>query len=399
MDTPDQVPGRKKISTRLVPTPDQVQGRKESKFKAQMDEKENDRQIKALKDRVEVLENQLKSRSSSDADSVKCATLEKALYHSTQYIDRLTAELETVKKQSAQEMNRLRFALEIAKKESAQEIHRLKAALETAKLSKVVGEKPMKDNTNIADLSDKNRPTKLGELYTELYDNEWTDAYVALTQSEYNETEPIATLFETLKVCFEFCQSKADQVLESTVEAAANVLFQEVHEQMKETFSELESNVSRSVKDNRPGVGVANKLHFETLGLRHRWTHKLCIQKIYRPPSFEEELTRIRKQMSLALIQVVQKAFLKTYWDKYFIPAMKPFIKKCLFLCWMMVAQGPQMCFDWSTKHGSQFDTNLYRHYMSSGTVVEFVVWPAMYLHKKGPLIAKGVAQPVVKTA
>ena len=61
--------------------------------------------------------------------------------------------------------------------------------------------------------------------------------------------------------------------------------------------------------------------------------------------------------------------------------------------------QGPPMCFDWSTKHGSQFDTNLYRHYMSSGTVVEFVVWPAMFLHKEGPLIAKGVAQPVGKAA
>ncbi|KAH3833993.1 hypothetical protein DPMN_107311 [Dreissena polymorpha] len=53
----------------------------------------------------------------------------------------------------------------------------------TIRLSKVVGEKLMKDNSYITDLSDENRPTKIGEVYTKLYDNEWTDAYEALTKS------------------------------------------------------------------------------------------------------------------------------------------------------------------------------------------------------------------------
>ncbi|XP_052245551.1 uncharacterized protein LOC127854527 [Dreissena polymorpha] len=104
----------------------------------------------------------------------------------------------------------------------------------TIRLSKVVGEKLMKDNPYITDLSDKNRPTKLEEVHTELYYNEWTDAYEALTKSGYKDTEAIATLFKTLKVCFEFCHSKADQLLESTVKVAANVLFQKFHEEMKD---------------------------------------------------------------------------------------------------------------------------------------------------------------------
>ncbi|KAH3833991.1 hypothetical protein DPMN_107309 [Dreissena polymorpha] len=266
----------------------------------------------------------------------------------------------------------------------------------TLRLSKVVG-----------DLSDKKIPTKLGEVCGELYDNEWTDAYEALTKSGYNDTEAIATLFETLKGCFEFCQSKADQLVESTVKAAANVLFQEVQEQMKDQkkWSQTSAVVS---KDNRPDVGVANKFLLKPWSLQRRWKYTKSgetqhsfevLGTIYQQQFFEEELKRMRKQMSLVLIQEVQNAFLKTYWDNQCIPAMKPFIKKCLFLCWMMVVQGPPMCFDWSTKHGSQFDTNLYRHYMSSGTVVEFVVWPAIFLHKAGPLIAKGVAEPCRKTA
>ncbi|XP_052794368.1 uncharacterized protein LOC128227668 [Mya arenaria] len=59
------------------------------------------------------------------------------------------------------------------------------------RLSKLAGEKLTKDNPNITDLSDPNRPTKLGEIYSELYDNEWTDAYEGLTIEGYEETEAI----------------------------------------------------------------------------------------------------------------------------------------------------------------------------------------------------------------
>lgn len=64
----------------------------------------------------------------------------------------------------------------------------------------MAGEKLTMDNPNVADLSDMNRPTKLGELYSELYDNEWTDAYVSLTKSDYDEKEAIDILRETLFV-------------------------------------------------------------------------------------------------------------------------------------------------------------------------------------------------------
>lgn len=46
------------------------------------------------------------------------------------------------------------------------------------------------DNPNIADLSDMNRPTKLAEQFSELYDNEWTDGFGALLDSyQGNKTE------------------------------------------------------------------------------------------------------------------------------------------------------------------------------------------------------------------
>ena len=48
----------------------------------------------------------------------------------------------------------------------------------------------MKDgNPYIADLSDKNRPTKIADLYNELYDNEWTDAFDVIQKTAYTGTE------------------------------------------------------------------------------------------------------------------------------------------------------------------------------------------------------------------
>ncbi|CAG2190198.1 unnamed protein product [Mytilus edulis] len=44
------------------------------------------------------------------------------------------------------------------------------------RLSQVAGAKLMAGNTSIADLGDKYRPTRIAELYSELYDNEWTEA-------------------------------------------------------------------------------------------------------------------------------------------------------------------------------------------------------------------------------
>lgn len=45
------------------------------------------------------------------------------------------------------------------------------------RLSSVAGERLRFNNPAIADLSDENRPNKLAEKFSELYDNEWTEFY------------------------------------------------------------------------------------------------------------------------------------------------------------------------------------------------------------------------------
>lgn len=64
----------------------------------------------------------------------------------------------------------------------------------------MVGAKLTDDNPSITDLSDANRPTKLSEKYSELYDNEWTDAYEVLEGEMSSDKEVVRSLLEMLQV-------------------------------------------------------------------------------------------------------------------------------------------------------------------------------------------------------
>jgi hypothetical protein len=58
-------------------------------------------------------------------------------------------------------------------------------------------------NPNIANLGDPNRPTKIAEIYSEIYDNEWTDALDFCQKNlskEYREDEALQALNKILIV-------------------------------------------------------------------------------------------------------------------------------------------------------------------------------------------------------
>lgn len=68
-------------------------------------------------------------------------------------------------------------------------------------MSRLASDRLTDDNPNIADLSDLKRPTKLAEEFSELYDNEWTDAYESLDDmTGKGEEEKIGFLLQILQV-------------------------------------------------------------------------------------------------------------------------------------------------------------------------------------------------------
>lgn len=54
----------------------------------------------------------------------------------------------------------------------------------------------------MADLSDENRPNKLAEKFSELYDNDWTDALDSLADTNQTEESQTQDLLQTLQVIF-----------------------------------------------------------------------------------------------------------------------------------------------------------------------------------------------------
>ena len=70
------------------------------------------------------------------------------------------------------------------------------------------------------------------------------------------------------------------------------------------------------------------------------------------------------------------------------------YITKCAHLCWYMAIQEPPVVIIFQkTAADEQFDKDVYKAYTQVGKKLDFVVWPAVYLHKDGPMICRGTAQ------
>ena len=64
----------------------------------------------------------------------------------------------------------------------------------------MAGAKLQDSNPGITNLSDDNRPTKVGEKFAELYDNEWTEAFEEHEETTGDEKVTIEYLYKLLLV-------------------------------------------------------------------------------------------------------------------------------------------------------------------------------------------------------
>ena len=74
---------------------------------------------------------------------------------------------------------------------------------------------------------------------------------------------------------------------------------------------------------------------------------------------------------------------------------MLAFTSKCAELCWFMCIQDPPLVMEYENLEGKPVDRSKFNLYATNATITEFVVWPALLLHKNGPILAKGVVEPV----
>ncbi|XP_060601829.1 golgin subfamily A member 6-like protein 7 [Ruditapes philippinarum] len=270
------------------------------------------------------------------------------------------------------------------------------------RLSKFAGNKLVENNPAITDLSDSNRPTKLAEYFSELYDNEWTDAFEALKTAGYEEITAIETLRLTLENVLQFCAKKAELLLRKASDAV-NLLFEEYQQSIMEMKVPSHLTIPRQ---NALSMGKhlrREQSSLDDIKLQHMWKpktekggQKSCSENVNETENIkieaENKLKTLRKEMASTMVPIVQKAYMEASWSKQCIDEIKPFILKCLYLGWMMKVQSPPMVFH-KCDMEARFDKNLYKEYLTSGQLVSFVVWPALLLHDSGPIVCKGVAE------
>ncbi|XP_062620776.1 uncharacterized protein LOC134282396 [Saccostrea cucullata] len=211
------------------------------------------------------------------------------------------------------------------------------------RLSQVAGAKLKENNPNITDLSDPNRPLKLAEQFSELYDKEWTNALEELGEAKMEETSAIGLLLESITKCYQFCLRNSEQSLQAFL-----------------MCDDL---------DWRKGLD-ADEHHL---------------------------LSETRKTLAKVHIRQIKQRFLKENPKKKLEKNLSHFIKKSLELCWYMVIQNPPIHMEVNFQTGAPLVKSILKEYTISGDTISFLVWPPLYLHEDGPLLSKGVAQPKPK--
>ncbi|XP_060566866.1 uncharacterized protein LOC132725703 [Ruditapes philippinarum] len=235
-------------------------------------------------------------------------------------------------------------------KDTREKLRKTEEELDETKtrLSKSLGNKLLDNNPNIADLSDGNRPTKLAEVYQEIYDNEWTVAFERLTTGRGDDEEAvISTLVSILVETKSICEKEAEQQMTKIQQAMT--------QDDRKVDAKVISSISKPLKECRKAVAV--------------YSAKQVYKKRYEDLRYSSSST-------------AQKARL-----------VPEYFEACFNLCWLMVVQDPPLSFGPNIRRGDVFNTDLYKAYTQRGNTVAYVVWPALLLHTGGSVLCKGVAQ------
>ncbi|XP_062613960.1 uncharacterized protein LOC134275708 [Saccostrea cucullata] len=229
------------------------------------------------------------------------------------------------------------------------------------RLSSVAANRLRDNNPGITDLSDPNRPIKLGEKASEIYDNEWTNALENLEElrkanetayDEEKEEKDVVLLLSILTDIFQMCKADALEHIENISRVLLTPSFVKIKHKPKVPLAFL-----KEIKDFR-------KQH--------------CTESILQSLT-EHYMEKLPEQSPDQLTPEV-------------IKACQEYIHKCVELSWLMSIQDPPMCLEWQFK-GGDFRSDTMRSFTKSGDKVQFVVWPAMYLHDGGPLVTKAIVQ------
>nr|XP_022320321.1 uncharacterized protein LOC111122731 isoform X2 [Crassostrea virginica] len=254
----------------------------------------------------------------------------------------LVQELSNVRKKL--EMEAVKLKIEVAKLTEEKEIL-------LTRLSRMAGARLRDGNPFITDLGDSNRPDKLAERFSELYDNEWSDVIEKMPVNE-SEEHKVDILLNILKNIYTNCQEISKEQLQNLK------MFGIVLEDVKVKTSDFNtgSSLERKAKEMQLLCGTLS-------------------------------LDRVKMKILSA------EKFASKYREQY--ENCDVYITRCIEICWLMNMQEVPMHLDFACQRGDPFRHDLYKPFTKSGNVCGYLVWPLLSLHKDGPIMKKGVIQPL----
>lgn len=218
------------------------------------------------------------------------------------------------------------------------------------------------NNPNVADLSDPNRPTKLAEQYSELYDNEWTDVFQTLKSYQHAEDAIVGKLLYILCQAYEYCIT-AEQMQASLVTTGI----------LHPSTDKLKKMLDNAEKKDCQSEETLDKQALQTIAQLSKKNAAKSAENL--------------KQDFLQSLKADDYLYLTPH-------DYRTYAEKCIGVCWSMVLQNPPLVIESSFDTVDSFDTKKYRFYQKSGKRYKYIVWPVLYLHKNGPILTQGVAEP-----
>lgn len=205
------------------------------------------------------------------------------------------------------------------------------------------------ENQEYIDFSDENRPPNTGDRYQQLHENEWVDAFTELTVAHgTEEQQAIQILLDILTITFQHCQNLASSQLE---------------------------NVEKTLREfNTTAESMEGKEFITYLKAQRKMKYSYNVESIK---------ISLDSQLHTLLPAVEPKS------------ATKAYIAAVIDFCWLLNVQDPPCAISWDLRRGEPFQTDKYRVYMHSGKMVDYIVWPVLYLHQGGVVLCKGVAQAI----
>ncbi|XP_063414440.1 uncharacterized protein LOC134696530 [Mytilus trossulus] len=206
------------------------------------------------------------------------------------------------------------------------------------------------------DLSDPNRPMKIAEKISEMFDYEWPKSIEALEDFGLEEKECVNILLHFLTDAYEECGR----------------IVSDLNHHLKQALIVYD------------GVGDVEEPSNQVV-----------------PAEMLQKLKNLRLQLTETNLEILQKKLRihlrkarSNVTDEHIIACAK-YVSDCIEYVWMIQIQDPKVYIEWDFPSGAKIDLDLFRSYKKTGNYIDFIVWPVIYVHKGGNLLCKGVVQPM----